>query len=843
MPPGVSHPHRALTLACLGLIFLAGIIALAWTFVQPADPDSAFLLGYSPVRWALAGVIFLLTGLAGALALDLLRGVERGWRRALAQQAVFPARLAAASLGLLVLIHAGLLALASVDHSAARAVFTRLLPLGVFLGLAALLVLLAAAPAVRERRRPDPGILRAAGWASAGLALAGALVLLTGLGMAPVSNGWYEYGVPLVHQQVLYLLYGLALVLLAGLTLGRRPALPGRAAVAVDIGLALALWLAAAAAWGSQPVPSSWFSPPPLPPNFEVYPHSDALSYDLAAQGALLGSGWSRGEVHYKPLYVAFLALLRAAAGQDYQQVIRLQTLALALFPAALYLLGSRLHSRAAGLLAGLAAILREMNQLSVASLTTLSSSKLLLSELPTALGISALLVVLAAWLRAPGKESPPPRLHLALLVGGIVGLLAQVRLQTVLFLPALVGLLFIYYSRQTRAWAAAAGAICLGFLLAVAPLALRNRAVSGTLALEKPGYFERTLSYSYDAVPGAVDPAGPRVANPGAETRRGTGRTAALALHHFAHNTVSAFLVLPGGVGSGAGWTRARDLQRLFWIDPRGPLSLPEAAWLVANMALAALGAAAAWRRAGWTGLLPALAFGVYNLSSALGGFSGQRFILPVDWVAFFYYMAGLAWLAAALLGLLGWDVAARLPFLARPAPTRPVGLRAARATRWKAALVAGLLLLAGGLLPLVEALVPLRYAGVEQDQARAELLRLAETRLAEPDLSALRALLEQPGSQVLRGVALCPRAIESADQEAGILRYTGERTYPLLAYVHLGGEQVWVLQPLETTGGIDLPAGAEVLVAGARGPESFRAFATARLDGGLFLFSGPDR
>lgn len=840
MPPGVTHSNRTriLALACLGLIVFEGFLALAWMFTQPVDPDSTFLLGYSPVRWALAGMILLLTGLAGTLGIDLLRNVKRPWQKALARRLDdLPAVLVAGSLGLLAVNHGTLLALAPIDHTAVRAVFNRLLPVGVFVGLASLQVLLAAGLSVKQRTCPDHRITRAAGLAWIGLVLAGGLVLLTRLGLDPVTNGWYEYGTPLAHQQVLYLFYSTLLILLAGLVVSSRLPSPPWARKALDMGLLLAIWLAAVIVWNSMPVPDSWFSPKPLPPNHEVYPNSDALSYDLAAQGTLLGTAWSRGAVHYKPFYVAILTLLHAAAGQDYTRVVFLQTLLLALFPASLYLLGRSLHSRLAGGLAGLAAILREYNQLTVASLTTLSNSKLLLSELPTALGISALLVVLAAWLRSPGQRDPAQRPYLALLAGGMIGLLIEIRLQTILLLPALAALLFLLSGKRWRSGLAAAGLVCLGIIMSTSPLALRNWSISGTLTLEKPGYFERTLSYAYTPVSAEEDPNEPFTAAPPGETNPGLGKTLELALHHFAHNAASTLLVMPNGLGSETGWTRLRDLQSLFWTNTRAVFRLPGAAWILANLALLALGAAALWRQAGWAGLLPALFFAVYNLSSALGGFSGQRFILPVDWVGYFYALTGLAWLAVTLLGLLGWNVNARLPFWTQPSPTHSIR-HSGRAVWLKTAVVIGILLLAGGLLPLEEALIPVRQPGAEPGLARAELLHLAEAQLSPQEMGALQALLDRPGSEVLQGIALYPRAIASEELEAGILRYRGERTYPLLAYVYLGSEQLWVLQPLEGLDGVALPNGAEVLVAGTRSQGSFQAFATARLDGSSFLF-----
>jgi len=92
---------------------------------------------------------------------------------------------------------------------------------------------------------------------------------------------------------------------------------------------------------------------------------------------------------------------------------------------------------------------------------------------------------------------------------------------------------------------------------------------------------------------------------------------------------------------------------MNLYWLDWNGSLSLPNAGLIVFYLLLIGLGLGAAWARWHWVGLVP-LGFSVaYSLSNGVARFSGWRYDLPADWIAYFYLAIGIAELLMILASL----------------------------------------------------------------------------------------------------------------------------------------------------------------------------------------------
>ena len=88
-----------------------------------------------------------------------------------------------------------------------------------------------------------------------------------------------------------------------------------------------------------------------------------------------------------------------------------------------------------------------------------------------------------------------------------------------------------------------------------------------------------------------------------------------------------------------------------LYWTSFDGTLTWYNSLLLIGYLAFIAIGLGAAWRRWRWIGLLP-LAFNLgYAAANGIGRFSGWRYDLPADWIAYFYFGIGFAemlfWLA----------------------------------------------------------------------------------------------------------------------------------------------------------------------------------------------------
>ena len=192
------------------------------------------------------------------------------------------------------------------------------------------------------------------------------------------------------------------------------------------------IWALSLILWTAQPLLPNDYATAGRPPNFEIYPFSDGMFYDQTAQSILIGNGLMGDEIPARPLYTVFLAILHALAGQDYNQVILVQMLVLAFFPAVLYLLGKEFGSHPAGIMLALLTIFREIHSIQAAPFTrSVANVKLYFSEIPTALGLSLFLLFCVRWL----KQREQPGLN-PLLAGGMLGITMLIRTQSLAVLP-----------------------------------------------------------------------------------------------------------------------------------------------------------------------------------------------------------------------------------------------------------------------------------------------------------------------------------------------------------------------------------------------------------------------
>lgn len=487
---------------------------------------------------------------------------------------------------------------------------------------------------------------------------------------------WDRTGVPLLNLQVVA---ALAVSLLAaGLgAVGAFRASKLRSRKWLDIVLFVVIWAVAAIAWNGTPQTHSHFAPGPYPPNYEYYPYSDAMNYDLDAQYPLIGiDAGSKGRVIDKPLYSTFLVYLHAIAGQDITSVVSLQVVLLAVFPALLYLLGKSLHSRAVGLLAAVLAIFKEINAIRGSLIIwTVSTPKMLMSEFPTAVGLALLCLLVFLWLRDTRRKPV-----YAMAAGGVLGLMTMIRNNPWFLLPVIILIAWFAYGRQWKRWMAASGLFFLVLLVAIAPWEWRNIRVRGS-----PFYFLITLEHtvwenrylpvlptvlaptsqptsaglpSEQATPGAPLPTPDTTNNPvaGGGSLSRYGAVFFFVANNFSHNLIASVLTLPtsllendldhvvNGQGSASLWATGWD----------GRLSLEATVMLLFELLLIALGVGYCWSRWKIAGLAPLLLSLAYILALGLARTSGGRYIVPVDWVTYFYFGLGLVqvcqWVASLL-------------------------------------------------------------------------------------------------------------------------------------------------------------------------------------------------
>jgi 4-amino-4-deoxy-L-arabinose transferase-like glycosyltransferase len=112
--------------------------------------------------------------------------------------------------------------------------------------------------------------------------------------------------------------------------------------------------------------------------------------------------------------------------------------------------------------------------------------------------------------------------------------------------------------------------------------------------------------------------------------------------LDHFLHNFSASVLSMPDSLI----FDNLNHLsQQVYWSDNRvwhGDLPVSQTVLVFLNLFLIAIGLGYSWIHHRWAGMIPMTIFIAYSLSLAAAMDSGGRYIVPMDWVLYFYY--GLA-------------------------------------------------------------------------------------------------------------------------------------------------------------------------------------------------------
>jgi len=465
-------------------------------------------------------------------------------------------------------------------------------------------------------------------------------VSLTKLGITPDPAYWGEPGVPVQGWQL-----GLALILAASfLPVSLLPFFKSNSR-RTDIIIGMFIWALAAGIWLSVPnevLRNSFYFPIDPPTNIPL-PHSDAAYYDHMAHSLLIGTDHT-GEIPTRPLYILFLTALHVLFGENYNLIIYAQTLVLAFIPVVFYALGKKLHSRLAGITVALLAISREWTSLLVSSDTRVSNTKMLLVDNPTLLLILLACLFAFRWLERKDKLS-------AFIAGGIFGILLLLRTQAMLILPLIIVIAFLALCSKKHPWLVPLLLFGVGVFISVAPWLTHNYLRIGKFAFDAP--FQLQVLASQYAYTGNLDFQAVDLENKSLGqilitfALKDPGFVAGFITNHFLATEVGALLALP----LIAPFNGLRAPINLYWTSFDGALGLNNILLLIVYLAVIAIGLGMAWKRWRWIGLLP-LVFNLgYAAANGIGRFSGWRYDLPADWIAYFYFGVGFAetlfWLA----------------------------------------------------------------------------------------------------------------------------------------------------------------------------------------------------
>lgn len=785
---------------------LCALAALAAILASPSESGRAVLLGYSAGRLALAAAALLPALMLGLASLRWAHTWPKlqpvlAWLRHSGR--ALPAALLltfsiSAAIALLPLVRA-------IAIFGTRALYIQQMqPLfGLLAAFAAglLLLWLSARGFVLEAWSAERSLARRSFGVFAALLAVVAIVLVTRLGLGYDATRWAAPNAPIVLTQ-LVLVIALAVPAVAAVAwaIKRFHTLPARA----DWMLAALVWLLAAALWLQQPAQATYYSSAPAAPTYESYPLSDAFNHDVIAQNVQIGQGFTFGGMLAvrRPLYVMFLAGLESLFASDYSAVVNAQVLVLALFPAVLYLFAARLHHRLSGLLLAGLIIFRETNAIALGNVINISHAKMLMADLPAALGIALVGLLAVSWL-----SQPQPNERRAVLVGGLLGAFILLRSQMLTVVPVFVLLAVLVWGLR-RGWRSAV-LFGVGVLLVASPWIVRNRLGMGQWAIED-SIVSGFLANRYRYEPGTFGLPFLDGETEGEYYARQMGAVRSFMLQdplyvagfvadNFARNQLVNYMTLPTSPVLRDLESHVRELP--YWPSWDGALARESWVIVTINLALVSVGIAASWQRWRWAGLVPLLINLGFTANLALARVAGWRYNLPADWTVLLYYAIGLGqlvlWLAALLPGS-QWLLESK----AAPEPARN---NTPSTKAWVGALA--VLLLAGFSYSIIEAFSQPRYSKLDAAQALAAAQQM-------PDAPAqLLALLESGRVDILHGRALYPTFYEAGRGLEGDFVLTQLQDYPHLSFYLIGPEPAPVLLPL-ASGEIEFPNASDVIV-----------------------------
>ncbi len=644
-----------------------------------------------------------------------------------------------------------------------------------------------------------------------------AFVAFTGLGIVPDELYWNVAGVPLLAGQV-WLAIGVTLF--AGFLFERivgRKRWTQVSSFAIFIGI----WIIAAVVWITTPLGATFNAPGPYLPDRAFYPFVDAALFDIGAQSAVYGKGLFFGNFIDRGLLSGFLALIHRIFGQDYLVVVAVQSAAYAVFPALLYLLGKKIHSKAAGVLIAALAIFKVSNAITGGKLISTSHPKLMLTEFPTGVVLIVIALFLVQWL-------DNPKAYYLAGVGASIGVGILLRHNVFFMLPVTFIMGFFIWRLRWKLALRDVFLVVVAFFITISPWMWRNQRVAG-----EPFFFlqqfDRVIQERYEqssieqSALAPIDSRGapktqlvisvPKNHNPIDLTRY------QFIPQHFMHNLITSVLTLPPSpilddlrhvLDAYPYWGRMQD-------SSLGDVSNAGGIFLAVNLTILSIGIGTAWKRVRYAALVPLMVFLFYNLANAFARTSGGRYVVPIDWVIYFYYAIGLVEMIRFCISALGFHANG---FFKRPVDRKPEqGI--ARLNWSKTGLVILPFFLIVATLPLLEWTSP----GEKPPETAQSLLgKLDKNSFFEQSgfsRQEVEEFLGNPDALLIAGRGLYPRYY-SYDQGEPILPgqmtpYT-PRKFPRLVFTLLLPDMnKTVLLPLDQRK-LNFPDAAEVIVGGCQ-------------------------
>jgi hypothetical protein len=645
-------------------------------------------------------------------------------------------------------------------------------------------------------------------------------IAITDLGIAPDELFWNEAGVPILAGQA-WVAIGITFV---GWFLYERFQLSTKFVPISFLLIFIGIWIVAALVWVKTPLTPSFNAPGPYLPSKDYYPFVDAALYDLGAQSAVYGKGIFWGLFIDRGFLFGFLAILHRFFGQNYLTVVNAQAAMFAIFPALLYLLGKKLHSVSVGVMAAVLATLEVSNAITAGKFIGTSHPKLMLTEFPTGIALVLVSLFLASWL-----TENKTRVYSLIGVGASIGIGILLRQNVLFMFPAMFVLGLTVWKLRWKLALRDIVLVLAAFFITISPWMWRNQRVAGEPFFFLP-HFQSVIEERYQS---QIFPDQAKRASNLPSRALSSHPTTARMLHnntvdlsqyqfipkHFVHNIVTSVMILPPSpvlddlrhtLDDFPYWGRMAD--RSF-----ADISSSTSVFLAINLIVLSIGIGAAWKRVKFAALVPAIVFLFYNLANAFARTSGGRYIVPVDWVIYFYYAIGLIEIIQLCIKAIGFH--ANNFFETLPSFEKEQGNKKLNWGR------AGLVILPFFLIVAALPIIDLTSPGARPAETTDSLLQQLDadsfferSGVSKPEMEEF---LKTPGATLISGRGFYPRYYSYNEGEPilpGQLTPYTPRDFPRLVFTLLlpNGDRS-VLLPIDEPR-LNFPDAAKVIVGGCQ-------------------------
>lgn len=572
--------------------------------------------------------------------------------------------------------------------------------------------------------------------------------------------------------------------------------------------------------WNLEPFTPHFFAPKVRPPNYEYYPYSDAQIYDMTAQSLLSGEGYfNRGHVQ-RPLYGFILFVFHKLVGQNYLNVVFLQTVLYAFFPVLLFYLGKRFFSPLVGISLGVLAALRELTALQASPFMEIVHSKLYMTDIWASFFAILITFLVCIWYLEREENN-----RLLILIGGIMGISLLMRINLLFIFIPIFFFVFVKFKMKVVFGIQRIVILGLSIFIILFPWMLRNYFQVGEFGIE-PQKFRMVIETRFQ-IEDSDDQQGPQ---PGATKpspmmmpiKEGGGffkeinfeqmlNIARFTTANFFHNEIHSILIFPNSIFAESirGQIEQNGYIQENWT---GEINIRQFVAIIINLTLIGLGISLGYKKFGWFGLFPLSIHLFYNLSNGLARVSGWRYVIVTDWVIILYYLAGLIFVISAVFSKLD---------LTEIQPTKIIKSNEEYQERIgkssKIVILVGIILVSIVSISMVlpEVMIKPKFQG---EISKEEFIQMMDASDVTVDAEVFEEIADEPEAVFIHSKAFYPRYFYEGEGEPGFnIGWMLAKDHNQLNFMVVAPSITGVTMELEAPPG-NFPNGSEVYIIGER-------------------------